>query len=256
MRKSKKIIAAFAGITGVVVLTVGFVSQAAEAKQAFQILSPTPIHMAEAVPLEAWKELNESVKQAKLQYEEQKRIEAEKKAAEEARIAAEQEAARIAAEQEEAARIAAEQEEAARVAAEQEAAAQIAAEQESPAQAEAASASAGNGNISGEQELLAALIFCEAGNQPYEGQVAVGAVVMNRVRSGAYPNSIAEVIYQSGQFTPAMTGWLDTVLAEGSYTDSAMQAAADALSGTSPVGDLLYFDCGGYGYQIGDHYFH
>ena len=184
MRKSKKIIAAFAGITGVVVLTVGFVSQAAEAKQAFQILSPTPIHMAEAVPLEAWKELNESVKQAKLQYEEQKRIEAEKKAAEEARIAAEQEAARIAAEQEEAARIAAEQEEAARVAAEQEAA----------AQEEAASASAGNGNISGEQELLAALIFCEAGNQPYEGQVAVGAVVMNRVRSGAYPNSIAEVI--------------------------------------------------------------
>ena len=110
MRKSKKIIAAFAGITGVVVLTVGFVSQAAEAKQAFQILAPTPIHMAEAVPLEAWKELNESVKQAKLQYEEQKRIEAEKKAAEEARIAAEQEAARIAAEQEEAARIAAEQE--------------------------------------------------------------------------------------------------------------------------------------------------
>ena len=217
-------------------------SQAAEAKQAFQILSPTPIHMAEAVPWEAWKELNESVKQAKLQYEEQKRIETEKKAAEEARIAAEQE---------EAARVAAEQAEAARVAAEQEAAAQIAAEQESSAQAEAASASAGNGNISAEQELLAALIFCEAGNQPYEGQVA-----MNRVRSGAYPDSMAEVIYQSGQFTPAMTGWLDTVLAEGSYTDSAMQAAADALSGSSPVGDLLYFDCGGYGYQIGDHYFH
>lgn len=203
--------------------------------------------MTEAVPWEAWKELNESVKQAKLQYEEQKRIETEKKAAEEARIAAEQE---------EAARVAAEQAEAARVAAEQEAAARIAAEQESSAQAEAASASAGNGNISAEQELLAALIFCEAGNQPYEGQVAVGAVVMNRVRSGAYPDSIAEVIYQSGQFTPAMTGWLDTVLAEGSYTDSAMQAAADALSGSSPVGDLLYFDCGGYGYQIGDHYFH
>ena len=199
------------------------------------------------MPWEAWKELNESVKQAKLQYEEQKRIETEKKAAEEARIAAEQE---------EAARVAAEQAEAARIAAEQEAAARIAAEQESSVHAEAASASAGNGNISAEQELLAALIFCEAGNQPYEGQVAVGAVVMNRVRSGAYPDSIAEVIYQSGQFTPAMTGWLDTVLAEGSYTDSAMQAAADALSGSSPVGDLLYFDCGGYGYQIGDHYFH
>lgn len=107
-----------------------------------------------------------------------------------------------------------------------------------------------------EQELLAALIFCEAGNQPYEGQVAVGAVVMNRVRSGVYPNSISEVIYQSGQFTPAMTGWLDSVLSSGGYTDSAMQAAADALTGSNPVGDMLYFDCGGYGYQIGDHYFH
>lgn len=66
--------------------------------------------------------------------------------------------------------------------------------------------------MAGEQELLAALIYCEAGNQPYEGQVAVGAVVMNRVRSGSYPNTISEVIYQSGQFGPAMTGWLDSVL--------------------------------------------
>lgn len=109
---------------------------------------------------------------------------------------------------------------------------------------------------SSEQELLAALIFCEAGNQPYEGQVAVGAVVMNRVRSGIYPNSIAEVIYQSGQFTPAMTGWLDSILAGGGYTDSAMQAAADAIAGSNPIGDMLYFDCGGCGYQIGDHFFH
>ena len=101
-----------------------------------------------------------------------------------------------------------------------------------------------------EQELLAALIFCEAGNQPYEGQVAVGAVVMNRVRSGVYPNSISEVIYQSGQFTPAMTGWLDSVLASDGYTNSAMQAAADALAGSNPIGDMLYFDCGGYGYRI------
>lgn len=107
-----------------------------------------------------------------------------------------------------------------------------------------------------EEELLAALIFCEAGNQPYEGQVAVGAVVMNRVRSSVYPNSISEVIYQSGQFTPAMTGWLDSVLASGEYTESAMQAATDALAGSNPIGDLLYFDCGGSGYQIGDHYFH
>lgn len=106
-----------------------------------------------------------------------------------------------------------------------------------------------------EKELLASLIFCEAGNQPYEGQVAVGAVVMNRVKSGVYPDTISDVIYQSGQFTPAMTGWLDTVLANSGYTDSAMQAAEDALAGSNPVGDCLYFSTGGGGYQIGDHYF-
>ena len=106
-----------------------------------------------------------------------------------------------------------------------------------------------------EKELLASLIFCEAGNQPYEGQLAVGAVVMNRVKSGVYPDTISDVIYQSGQFTPAMTGWLDTVLANSGYTDSAMQAAEDALAGSNPVGDCLYFSTGGGGYQIGDHYF-
>ena len=103
---------------------------------------------------------------------------------------------------------------------------------------------------------MAAIIFCEAGNQSYEGQVAVGAVVMNRVKSSAYPNSIREVIYQFGQFTPAMTGWLDQVLASGSYTDSAMQAAKDALAGANPVGECLYFDQGSYGMQIGAHFFH
>ena len=107
-----------------------------------------------------------------------------------------------------------------------------------------------------DKELLAALIFCEAGNQPYEGQVAVGAVVMNRVESASYPNTISEVIYQSGQFTPAMTGWLDSVRANAGYTASAMQAAEDALAGSSPVGDCLYFSTGGWGMQIGDHYFH
>ena len=107
-----------------------------------------------------------------------------------------------------------------------------------------------------EQALLASIIFCEAGNQPYEGQVAVGAVVMNRVRSGAYPNSIAEVIYQSGQFGPAMTGWLDQVLANGSYTQTAMQAAADAMAGSDPVEGCLSFGNGNYGIRIGAHYFH
>lgn len=110
--------------------------------------------------------------------------------------------------------------------------------------------------MAGEQELLAALIYCEAGNQPYEGQVAVGAVVMNRVRSGSYPNTISEVIYQSGQFGPAMTGWLDSVLSSGGYTETAMQAAADALAGSNPIGDCLSFGNGNWGIQIGDHFFH
>ena len=135
----------------------------------------------------------------------------------------------------------------------QEAAAQ--AEKEAQAQAEQAQVSSAVNASASEQELLAALIFCEAGNQPYDGQVAVGAVVMNRVRSGSFPDTITDVIYQSGQFTPAMTGWLDSVLVSDGYTDSAMQAAADALAGSNPIGDCLYFSTGGGGSQLGDHYF-
>ena len=110
--------------------------------------------------------------------------------------------------------------------------------------------------LQAERELLASLIFCEAGNQPYEGQVAVGAVVLNRVKSSVYPNSVSEVIYQSGQFSPAMSGWLDRVRANAGYSESALQAAEDALNGSNPVGDCLYFSTGGYGMQIGDHFFH
>ncbi len=110
--------------------------------------------------------------------------------------------------------------------------------------------------MQGTKDLLASIIFCEAGNQPYEGQVAVGAVVMNRVRSASFPGTVEEVIYQSGQFTPALTGWLDQVRSSGSYTESSMQAAADALAGVNPVGECLYFDRGGSGMQIGDHFFH
>lgn len=125
-------------------------------------------------------------------------------------------------------------------------AARIAREQE---EAEAAA-------LEADKELLASLIFCEAGNQPYEGQVAVGAVVMNRVKSGVYPSTIREVIYQSGQFTPAMTGWLDSILYGKGYTEAAYSAAEEALAGSNPVGECMYFSTGGYGMQIGDHYFH
>ena len=124
------------------------------------------------------------------------------------------------------------------------------AEAEAAAQAEAEAAQ------QAEKELLASLIFCEAGNQPYEGQVAVGAVVMNRINSSSYPDTMEEVIYQSGQFSPAMSGWLDRVRANQSYTEAAMQAAEDALAGSNPIGDCLYFSVGGYGTRIGDHLFH
>lgn len=106
------------------------------------------------------------------------------------------------------------------------------------------------------QELLASIIYCEAGNQPYEGQVAVGAVIMNRVKSGSYPNSIEEVIYQSGQFGPAATGWLNRVRSSKGYSQTALQAAVDALNGSNLIGNCLYFDQGGAGMKIGAHYFH
>ena len=106
------------------------------------------------------------------------------------------------------------------------------------------------------QELMASIIYCEAGNQPYEGQVAVGAVIMNRVKSGCYPNSIEEVIYQSGQFGPAATGWLNRVRSSKGYSQTALQAAVDELNGSNPIGSCLYFDQGGAGMKIGAHYFH
>ena len=126
------------------------------------------------------------------------------------------------------------------------------------AEAEAAAAAQAEAEAAqqAEKELLASLIFCEAGNQPYEGQVAVGAVVMNRINSSSYPDTMEEVIYQSGQFSPAMSGWLDRVRANQSYTEAAMQAAEDALAGSNPIGDCLYFSVGGYGTRIGDHLFH
>lgn len=89
-------------------------------------------------------------------------------------------------------------------------------------------------------ELLGALIQCEAGNQSYEGKVAVGAVVMNRVRSKAYPNTIYGVIYAAGQFSPAGSGLVDKRLQKG-VSSSCIKAAEEALSGNSPVGSATHF---------------
>ncbi|MDO4187915.1 MAG: cell wall hydrolase [Lachnospiraceae bacterium] len=91
-----------------------------------------------------------------------------------------------------------------------------------------------------DEELLACLIYCEAGNQPYEGQVAVGAVVVNRMRSAAYPNSMVGVIYQNKQFSPVASGRLAARLATGA-NERCHQAARDAMNGSTPVGNCLYF---------------
>lgn len=104
-------------------------------------------------------------------------------------------------------------------------------------------------------KLLAALIYCEAGNQLYTGKVAVGAVVMNRVESGRFPNTMEGVIYQRGQFTPAMTGKLARILSSNHIPSSCYDAAYDALNGVDPVNGALFFNTGHGKFKLGDHYF-
>lgn len=109
---------------------------------------------------------------------------------------------------------------------------------------------------SGDLAMLAALIECEAGGESYTGKVAVGAVVLNRVRSGSFPNDIAGVIYQSGQFSPVSSGKFQSVLSRGARSDC-YEAAAAALAGENPVGNCLYFNSGsGRGIQIGNQHFY
>lgn len=111
----------------------------------------------------------------------------------------------------------------------------------------------------GDRYLLANLIYCEAGNQPYEGQVAVGAVVMNRVMSAVFPDTVVGVIYQNKQFSPVASGRLALALAENRATDACYRAADAAMSGTTTVGNCLFFRTpieGLTGIQIGGHIFY
>ena len=91
-----------------------------------------------------------------------------------------------------------------------------------------------------ESRLLAALIQCEAGTASEEGMLAVGAVVMNRVRSAAYPNTITGVIYASGQFTPALNGKL-AARYNGTVHEACIRAAQKALNGETNVGGATHF---------------
>ena len=111
----------------------------------------------------------------------------------------------------------------------------------------------------GDRKLLANIIYCEAGNQSYEGQLAVGAVVMNRVKSSVFPNTIVGVVYQSGQFTPAQSGRLSLALANDQATESCYRAADAAMAGQNNVGNCLFFRtpiAGLNGIRIGDHIFY
>lgn len=89
--------------------------------------------------------------------------------------------------------------------------------------------------------LLAALIYCEAGSETSNGKLAVGAVVMNRVRSGAYPNTISGVIFASGQFTPALNGKVARVYTNGNIPESCYEAAQAAINGETNVGGATHF---------------
>lgn len=110
----------------------------------------------------------------------------------------------------------------------------------------------------GDIDLLAAIIECEAGGEPYVGQVAVGNVVMNRVKSPLFPNTVLEVIYQNRQFSPVGSGRYAVVLARGA-NESCYNAARDAMAGSAPVGNCLFFRTpipGLTGTQIGGHIFY
>lgn len=96
-----------------------------------------------------------------------------------------------------------------------------------------------------ELKLLTCIIQAEAGNQPYKGKVAVGNVVLNRVNSDKYADSIKGVIYQPGQFEPVSNGSMANKLNNYSkmsaQTQSCYKAAKAALAGENYIGDKLYF---------------
>ena len=199
----------------------------------------------------------EAEAQAKATAEEAARAEAEAKAAAEAQAAAEEAArleadAQVKAAAEEAARLEAEAQ--AKAAAEE--AARIAAEAQ---QAALAAQAAQTAAISAEElKLLANIIYCEAGSESYVGKVAVGNVIMNRVKSASQPNTITEVVYAKGQFSPVRNGSLQRALSSDKADAACYQAAIEALAGAQPVGGKLFFrrNNGRSGQVIGHHVFY
>lgn len=87
-------------------------------------------------------------------------------------------------------------------------------------------------------QLMARAINGEARGEPYEGQVAVGAVILNRVKDSRFPNSISGVIYQSGAFTAVSDGQINAPISESS---TVYKAAQDAMNGWDPTGGCVYY---------------
>ena len=97
---------------------------------------------------------------------------------------------------------------------------------------------AANNNSTSDLQLIARAINGEARGEPYEGQVAVGAVILNRVNSSKFPNTVAGVIYQKGAFTAVSDGQINVPIKEGS---TVLKAAQDALNGWDPSGGAIYY---------------
>ena len=97
-----------------------------------------------------------------------------------------------------------------------------------------AASSGGNSDI----QLLARAINGEARGEPYEGQVAIGAVILNRVKDSRFPNTIAGVIYQAGAFTAVSDGQINKAIDKES---TVMKAARDAMNGWDPTDGAVYY---------------
>ena len=191
----------------------------------------------------------EAEAQAKAAAEEAAQLEAEAQAKAAAEEAAQLEAEAQAKAAEEVARLEAE--------AQAKAAAEEAARLE--AEAQQAALAAQTAAISAEElKLLANIIYCEAGSESYVGKVAVGNVIMNRVKSASQPNTITEVVYAKGQFSPVRNGSLQRALSSDKADAACYQAAIEALAGAQPVGGKLFFrrNNGRSGQVIGHHVFY
>lgn len=111
----------------------------------------------------------------------------------------------------------------------------------------------------GDRALLANLIYCEAGGEPYQGKLAVGAVVINRVLSSKFPDTVLGVIYQKRQFSPVASGRLELALAADKANADCYRAADEAMAGVTNVGNCVFFRTpieGLTGISIGGHIFY